>query len=304
MDSSYQGYRYYRNFRGNLPLFLSYEISCSEIAACSNPRCSVTIYLNLSEPELNVQLCIVSFSVASFDRQSCETCSKILGKRGSFAAKTTINVRTERFLFHFQKALVRSIEARGFPSTVKENEFNRWFSHQYYRSAQSRGSLHAITFNRRACWLVERVYTYFSSSQTFVSFSLFCLKHHPPPLPPQSDVYLDISGIFLAWTTVIGHNYFHMRDTFRMYYFDLSTMSSKDWRITHAMSHHTYPNTLWDYEIYSLEPFLFLLPDPKKSTLSSVVRQLASPLFWALGFYDFAIKRYVVAIYVVRNAQL
>ena len=70
------------------------------------------------------------------------------------------------------------------------------------------------------------------------------------------------------------------------------------------MSHHTYPNTLWDYEIYSLEPFLFLLPDPKKSTLSSVVRQLASPLFWALGFYDFAIKRYVVAIYVVRNAQL
>ncbi|KAK9295041.1 hypothetical protein QLX08_010521 [Tetragonisca angustula] len=108
----------------------------------------------------------------------------------------------------------------------------------------------------------------------------------------QSYLIIVPAGIFLTWTTIIGHNYFHMRNTFRMYYFDLSIMSSKDWRISHALSHHVYPNTLWDYEIYSFEPFLFWLPDPKKSWLLGVVSQLASPLIWALGFYEQAIKRY------------
>ncbi|XP_043518731.1 cytochrome b5-related protein-like isoform X2 [Frieseomelitta varia] len=107
----------------------------------------------------------------------------------------------------------------------------------------------------------------------------------------QSHLIIVLAGLFLTWTTIIGHNYFHMRDTFRMYYFDLSLMSSKDWRISHALSHHIYPNTLWDYEIYSLEPFLLWLPDPKKSWLLGVVSQLASPLIWALGFYEQAIKR-------------
>lgn len=103
-----------------------------------------------------------------------------------------------------------------------------------------------------------------------------------------------ISGISLGWTAVIGHNYFHMRNSFRMYYFDLSTLSSKDWRITHVMSHHTYPNTLWDFEIYSVEPYLFWLPDPKKSLLKGIISQLISPIIWALAFYAQAIKRFVI----------
>lgn len=107
-----------------------------------------------------------------------------------------------------------------------------------------------------------------------------------------------ISGIFLGWTTVIGHNYFHMRNSFRMYYFDLSTLSSKDWRITHAMSHHIYPNTLWDFEIYSLEPYLFWLPDPKKSLLKGIISQLISPIIWALAFYAQAIKRFVIIFFI------
>lgn len=77
-----------------------------------------------------------------------------------------------------------------------------------------------------------------------------------------------------------------------MYYFDLSTMSSKDWRITHAMSHHMYPNTLWDFEIYAFEPFIHWLPDPKKSLPMVFVSQLISPIVWALMFYEQAIKRF------------
>lgn len=36
-----------------------------------------------------------------------------------------------------------------------------------------------------------------------------------------------ISGIFLSLVTVAAHNYFHQKDSFRMYYFDLSFMSSR-----------------------------------------------------------------------------
>lgn len=103
-----------------------------------------------------------------------------------------------------------------------------------------------------------------------------------------------VSGLFLAWTAITGHNYFHMRDNFRMYYFDLCTMSSKDWRISHAMSHHIYPNTVWDYEIYTVEPFIHFLPSKKKSWLRGFISQLLSPLYWSLAVFDQAIKRFVI----------
>ncbi|XP_003706258.1 cytochrome b5-related [Megachile rotundata] len=108
----------------------------------------------------------------------------------------------------------------------------------------------------------------------------------------QSYLIIVFAGLFLAWTTVIAHNYFHMRDNFRMYYFDMSAMSSKDWRISHAMSHHTYPNTLWDYEVYTVEPFLQWLPYKKKSMFRAFFSQLISPVVWGLLFFSEMIKRY------------
>ncbi|XP_043250834.1 cytochrome b5-related protein [Colletes gigas] len=108
----------------------------------------------------------------------------------------------------------------------------------------------------------------------------------------QSYLVLCAAGVFLAWTTIIAHNYFHMRNNFRMYYFDLSSMSSKDWRITHVMSHHIYPNTIWDYEIYVAEPFLQWLPDKTKSTFKSIASQIASPIVWSLMFISNLVKRY------------
>lgn len=83
-----------------------------------------------------------------------------------------------------------------------------------------------------------------------------------------------------------------------MYYFDLSMMSSKDWRITHAMSHHMYPNTLWDYEIYAFEPLTHWLPDPKKSLPMAFVSQVMSPIIWSLVFYEQAIKRFFLFYYI------
>lgn len=94
----------------------------------------------------------------------------------------------------------------------------------------------------------------------------------------------------MTWTTIIGHNYLHMRDNFRMYYFDISCMSSREWRITHAMSHHMYANTLWDFEMYAFEPFFQWLPKKNKSFLTAL-RFFYAPIIWFLVFYLSGIKR-------------
>ncbi|XP_026667542.1 uncharacterized protein LOC108622777 [Ceratina calcarata] len=119
----------------------------------------------------------------------------------------------------------------------------------------------------------------------------------------QSYIFVAFAGIFLAWTTVIAHNYFHMRDNFRMYYFDMSLMSSKEWRITHVMSHHHYPNTLWDFELYAFEPFLMFLPNGKKNLLRSVISQIATPLVWLLTFLHQGIVRYYSVFYEYKQFE-
>lgn len=53
-----------------------------------------------------------------------------------------------------------------------------------------------------------------------------------------------ISGTFLATAQVGSHNFFHLKDTWRRYYFDLGLGSSYEWRITHFFSHHLFPNTV------------------------------------------------------------
>jgi len=63
------------------------------------------------------------------------------------------------------------------------------------------------------------------------------------------------AGVALSLNTIIAHNFFHRRNNFRMYYFDFCLMSSRSWCITHALSHHIYTNTIYDYEISFLEPF-------------------------------------------------
>ena len=41
-----------------------------------------------------------------------------------------------------------------------------------------------------------------------------------------------------------------------MFCWDLGVLSSHEWRITHALSHHAYTNTVIDFELSALEPFL------------------------------------------------
>ncbi|XP_011883430.1 PREDICTED: cytochrome b5-related protein-like [Vollenhovia emeryi] len=108
----------------------------------------------------------------------------------------------------------------------------------------------------------------------------------------HSYVIIVLASVFLTWTSIAAHNFFHMRDSFRMYYFDLSMLSSKSWRITHVMSHHMYTNTIWDYEIYAVEPFLQWIPRKDKPYLAGMISRIISPIVWMLLFITEGLKRY------------
>ena len=62
-----------------------------------------------------------------------------------------------------------------------------------------------------------------------------------------------------------------------MYTWDLTPYSSTEWRLSHAYSHHAFPNTAYDYEVMVFEPYLEYLPVKK-----SLARLLASPLVMQL----------------------
>ncbi|XP_037068391.1 cytochrome b5-related protein-like [Pollicipes pollicipes] len=60
-----------------------------------------------------------------------------------------------------------------------------------------------------------------------------------------------------------GHNFLHQRDNWRMFYLDLSFLSSAEWRVSHALSHHMFPNTLYDLEVTQLEPLVLFFTHAK-----------------------------------------
>ena len=72
-----------------------------------------------------------------------------------------------------------------------------------------------------------------------------------------------------------------------MYIFDLSLLSSWEWRISHCISHHIFTNTLLDVEISALEPFLMFLPSNKKSFLQ---RHMVLVYSWILYLFIFFIQ--------------
>lgn len=101
----------------------------------------------------------------------------------------------------------------------------------------------------------------------------------------QSTSLAILGGLFLTWTGVCGHNYIHQRDNFRMKYMNLIFMSYRDWRVSHCLSHHLYPNSLLDIELSMMEPFFVWVPsDTAKNILQRYVSYIYSPFIYCI-FY-------------------
>lgn len=89
-----------------------------------------------------------------------------------------------------------------------------------------------------------------------------------------------LTSFLYTWVIIAAHNYFHIRDNFRMIYFNLSFMSYRDWRISHSLSHHLFPNSLHGVEVMLFEPVLCWLPS---STIKGRIQRYGSWVYgWAL----------------------
>lgn len=96
----------------------------------------------------------------------------------------------------------------------------------------------------------------------------------------DDNVYLALlSGLFLVWMLIIAHNFFHQKDNWRMFCFNLTLLNFREWRVSHVMSHHLYTNTYYDLEISMFEPFLQWIPRPK-TTIHKIMAPILSPIVW------------------------
>uniref|UniRef100_A0A1B0CJ83 Putative delta 6-fatty acid desaturase/delta-8 sphingolipid desaturase n=1 Tax=Lutzomyia longipalpis TaxID=7200 RepID=A0A1B0CJ83_LUTLO len=142
-----------------------------------------------------------------------------------------------------------------------------------------------------------------------------------------------LAALTLTWCVICAHNYFHRRNNWRMYIFNLSFMSFnitsvintwlyivfagsfifsligfnashhhsgvvhegdaiREWRISHALSHHLYTNSLHDLEISLGEPFLCWIPDPKiKNWFQRYASWIYGPFIYCLIYISEFIKK-------------
>ena len=93
--------------------------------------------------------------------------------------------------------------------------------------------------------------------------------------------------------TSAAHNFFHQKDSWRRYYWDLSLLSSRDWRVTHMLSHHLHTNTYNDIEIYGIEPFVAFLPT-SKNWMQKYFSHFYIFIFYLVAFPSEAFKKLVM----------
>ncbi|XP_045446994.1 cytochrome b5-related protein-like [Melitaea cinxia] len=107
-----------------------------------------------------------------------------------------------------------------------------------------------------------------------------------------------VASVTLGWVVVASHNYIHRRSNWRMYIFNLSLWSYRDFRVSHALSHHLYPNTLMDLEISGFEPMIIWTPRKDKPIYNKFIF-LFELVFLPLVFIMNFIKR--VTLFCTRD---
>jgi len=110
----------------------------------------------------------------------------------------------------------------------------------------------------------------------------------------ESKILVALGGLSLCWLTNASHNYFHQKDNWRMYAFNFSLMNVNTWRVSHALSHHIYPNTFHDLEMSLFEPFLCWVPNPQiATTVQRCLSVITQPIFYAVIFPFHLIMRII-----------
>ncbi|CAO1340139.1 unnamed protein product [Diamesa hyperborea] len=101
-----------------------------------------------------------------------------------------------------------------------------------------------------------------------------------------------VAAILLMFQTIIGHNFVHKVNNWRMYTVNLSLMSWRDWRVFHVFSHHGYPNSHHDMLITGSEPILRWIPYENKTKQSIILSWILSPLMFSTYFVATLLLRF------------
>lgn len=99
----------------------------------------------------------------------------------------------------------------------------------------------------------------------------------------------------MMWLIIGAHNYLHQADNWRMYYFNIGFYNFREWRVTHVLSHHLFPNTKLDFEMQFLEPLFDWFPSTVGK--NNLWKRYSSWAYaWILYFFLF------VLYFLMRNA--
>lgn len=185
---------------------------------------------------------------------------------------------TEAFETHHIKASVRSYLKQYYVQPATGMRFSPYTFHEdgFYRTLMRRAepilaTIHTGPTLRSKIWIDILMITTMATAILTATTSSYALGF--------------LAGFLMNFTVMGAHNFLHLRDNLHMYYFDFSFMSCKDWRVTHALGHHMYPNTLLDIELCFNEQIFQWLPLKDKSWVLRYGSWFYSPIIYALLFF-------------------
>ncbi|KPJ18939.1 Cytochrome b5-related protein [Papilio machaon] len=188
-----------------------------------------------------------------------------------------LNPATEKIL---EKYYVRDAKTpRNSPFTFKDDGFYRTLKREVYKEL-SKVPKHV---SRTADLITDGLFL-----SLLCSSALACWVVNSW----LAQLWYIIASICLALLTVACHNFIHRKTNWRMFLFNLSMWSYRDFRVSHVLSHHLYTNTLMDLEISSLEPILQYNPRKNKPVYARL-GFITEFFFFPLIFFALFLKRFV-----------
>jgi len=116
-------------------------------------------------------------------------------------------------------------------------------------------------------WLLKNILLESNHEENFFyELHSMCIRFY------DTDSLIIISDVFFMWMTIAVYNYLHMRNNFRTYYFDVNTLFSNDWRISHVINHHPILPVIIRYTWLFLQSFLY----KDKSILMAQINRIIS----------------------------
>ena len=90
----------------------------------------------------------------------------------------------------------------------------------------------------------------------------------------QSYILAIVCGLLLYPIMGVAHNFIHMKNHPFRFLWLFTGFTHQQWQQMHCLSHHSYANTLIDYQIQAFEPLIYYLKvSPKNNIINWIFKQ-------------------------------